>query len=346
MEVACQESTALAIRRASAVQLEPAVELLVASWPDGARQEQRAALASLIECPEADSFDLLIAERQGRLRGAVLGMAAAGGVASLWPPQLRVHEPPATATALHSALLDELQRQSVELVQVALHPHDETSSDWLERHGYAYIADLLYLRTQVGPAANAALVQPAANAALVQQLDFIPFAPDLSGRLAHILEATYEASLDCPRLDGWRRTSDVLASYRATGQFLPARWLLVQHRGDDVGCLLLTDHPHLDALEILYMGLAQPWRRRGWGQQLVQHAIEGVRRAGRRQLLVAVDRLNEPALRIYRRAGFVPWARRKILAQQLVSACRAGVALPTLSHLGDPRTTSASLYVS
>src|SRR5690606_13719752 len=148
-------------------------------------------------------------------------------------------------------------------------------------------------------------------------LEFVPCPPDANERLAAVVEATYEATLDCPRLDGWRATADVLDGYRATGEYDPSRWLIVRHQGQDVGCLLLTEHGESGHWELLYMGLARPYRGRGWGLRLVERALQEVRRAGRQQLVLAVDRQNHPALRVYRRSGFVPWARRKVLARRL-----------------------------
>ena len=86
-------------------------------------------------------------------------------------------------------------------------------------------------------------------------LVFEPYREADHGRLARIIEATYEGTFDCPRLQGARDTDDVLAGYRSTGEFDPCRWLIVRHADRDVGCVLCADHPQFDNMELLYMGL-------------------------------------------------------------------------------------------
>ena len=65
-------------------------------------------------------------------------------------------------------------------------------------------------------------------------------------------------------------TEEVLSGYRTTGVFDPQRWLLVRQDGEDVGCLLLADHPTSSQWELVYMGLVPEVRGRGLGIELVR----------------------------------------------------------------------------
>jgi ribosomal protein S18 acetylase RimI-like enzyme len=60
----------------------------------------------------------------------------------------------------------------------------------------------------------------------------------------------------------------------------------------------------------MYMGLVPEARGRGWGRQITQHAQWSASRAGVERIVLAVDRVNEPALRMYRSTGFEMWDRR------------------------------------
>ena len=115
------------------------------------------------------------------------------------------------------------------------------------------------------------------------------------------------ASLDCPHIEPARGIDDVLAGYRATGVFDPARWLIVGHQGNDVGCVLLADHPQLDQWELIYMGVVPEARGRRFGLGIARHAQWLARQAGRERLTLAVDAANSPALDVYAAAGFVIW---------------------------------------
>ena len=93
---------------------------------------------------------------------------------------------------------------------------------------------------------------------------------------------SYEGTLDCPALNGVRDLPDVLASYRACGEFDPAeRWFIACRGERDVGCLLLADHPDADQWEIVYVGLVPEERGRGSGLALTRHAQWLARQAGR-----------------------------------------------------------------
>jgi ribosomal protein S18 acetylase RimI-like enzyme len=79
---------------------------------------------------------------------------------------------------------------------------------------------------------------------------------------------------------------------------------------------LLADHPDDDQWELVYLGVAPESRGQGLGMALARKALAMARRAGRRQLVLAVDAANAPAIEIYRRAGFEAWERRRIFLRR------------------------------
>jgi ribosomal protein S18 acetylase RimI-like enzyme len=139
------------------------------------------------------------------------------------------------------------------------------------------------------------------------------FDPGQKSRLAELIERTYEGTQDCPVLNGVRTTDDVVAGYRAVGEFRPENWLIASDRERDVACLLLADHPAFDQLELVYLGVIPQARGSGLGYVLTRHAQWMARQAGRGKLVLAVDADNAPALRLYAQAGFQSWDRRSVL---------------------------------
>ena len=127
-----------------------------------------------------------------------------------------------------------------------------------------------------------------------------------------MIEETYIETQDIPALNGVREIQDVIEGYERTGDFAPQLWLFVQAQGRDVGVLLLADHPRQNQFELIYMGLIPTARGRGWGAKLAGHAQQLTMAAGRERLVLAVDALNDPAIRAYTRVGFVEWFRRSV----------------------------------
>ena len=87
-----------------------------------------------------------------------------------------------------------------------------------------------------------------------------------------------------------------------------------------MGALILAEHPGLGNWELIYMGLAAPVRGRGWGESVVQFAIDVAAQQGAERLVCAVDAANQPALDVYRRLGFIEWAERIVYARLCAQA--------------------------
>jgi GNAT superfamily N-acetyltransferase len=259
-----------------------------------------------IRSGEISTDGLWEARRRGELVGAIFSQVQQGKTAVVWPPRLVPGEPPETAHRLLADSAAWLAQQGVRIAHALLERVDRFEDTVLRGGGFAPLATLLYLVSLEGELPASPPGGP---------LEFEMYHPGNHHRLAGVVQATYEHSLDCPSLDGVRDVEDVLAGYRGTGSFCPSRWLIVRQADRDCGCLILADHPEEENWELLYFGLVRSARGHGWGKQIVQYAQWLTRRAGRCRLVAAVDAANRPALDIYTAAEFRAWDRRHVYAR-------------------------------
>jgi len=280
-----------------------ALRLVFSRLPAEDRTEQVETLLADAASGAASVEGLLGARSGGRLVGAVFSQIQPGKTAAVHTPRIIPHQPATTAEKLLDAACDWLNRRQVHMVQVLLRTDDRADHALLRRGGFDYLADLLYLVSLEGEFPTSPPKGP---------LQFEAYYPENHRRLARLVDATYQQTLDCPRLNGVRQIEDVLAGYRATGVFDPNRWLIVRHQGRDVGCLLLADHPRQGNWELVYMGLVPSARGHGWGIDITRQAQWLTRRAGRPRLVLAVDAENHPAVRMYALSGFQAFDRRGV----------------------------------
>lgn len=285
-----------------------ALRLVLAPAP-GQRSVAEVARTAADRAADPDAWrGLFVALRDGRLVGAVWVEPQPGGTASVHPPRLVADETPSTAAALLSTALDWLARRGTRLAQALLETDAGADAQELREAGFHHAADLLYLVSQAA-AFPESLPQ--------SSLEFLPLDPRQRQRMARVVERTYEGTLDCPELNGVRQINDVLAGYQSVGVFDPQLWLLARAADRDVGCLLIADHPATEQFEIVYMGLVPEARGNGWGVELVRAAQWLAKRAGRKQLVLAVDASNAPAIAAYAAAGLVAFDRRSVFLRVL-----------------------------
>jgi RimJ/RimL family protein N-acetyltransferase len=246
---------------------------------------------------------LWVAYRSQRLVAAGLAQVQPGRTAVVSPPRVAADEPPETARGLLAGVVADLSREGVRLAQTLLETDHGPEADLLTACGFPHVSNLLYLVSVDG-------VFPTSRPN--DRLEFASYAAGQRQRMAQLVERTYQGSLDCPAVDGVRLIEDVLESYRATGVFDPARWLIVRHRESDIGCVLLTDHPRNNQWELVYMGVVPEARGHGWGLAMARYAQWLTRQAGRKRLVLAVDAANVPAIATYAAAGFVAWDHRSV----------------------------------
>lgn len=178
--------------------------------------------------------------------------------------------------------------------------------------GMTHVGDLAYLRRP--PPQNPRRVDPASLAwpdgVSVRRVGDLSD-PAQRRALIEALDKSYEDTLDCPELCGVRTTEDVLASHKATGDFDPEHWWLVQLDGRPEGCVLMSRCPDQGALELVYLGLSTALRGRGLGRLLLDRAIRSASDVSTTSVTCAVDRRNTPALALYRGLGFSEFTARR-----------------------------------
>ena len=248
-----------------------------------------------------DMKGLFQARRAQQLVGAAWGQVVPGRSAFCCPVSLVPGEPEGTAIRLQSAVDEYLNSERVAIVQAVLPVRAVTDAARLVRAGYHHLADLDYL---VCTFDRYPREQPRGD------LEFQRCTPADEMQLGELIERTYAGSLDCTELEGIRAIEDVLTGYRKTGEYRPDWWLFARHGGEDVGCVLLADHPEHDQCELMYLGLVPEVRGRGWGVQVIRYAQWMIGQLPRERMVLAVDDNNWPAQGVYSVTGFDHWDRR------------------------------------
>ena len=149
------------------------------------------------------------------------------------------------------------------------------------------------------------------------RLEFVSGAENKRTELISMIEATYQQSLDCPKLQDMRSTNDILDGYQQQGAIPVDGWSFVHHANTAIGCLLMNAFEGKKFWELTYFGLIPEARGQGWGTQVVQQACSHAAKAGAELLITTVDQANQPALAIYRQLGFMPMENNEIYAKQL-----------------------------
>lgn len=226
---------------------------------------------------------------------------------------------------LSTALDSQFRQRGVNFVQWATDANsaDRTSqamqpagSSWCHRFGFDAIGTLDYLCGPVSDRAGEPFQIDSERAIRFRKLSW----SDASAfhDLANLVQDTYSDTLDCPRLSEFRTTEQVLQGYQTSDSFDPALWYIATDPiGKEVGCAIFATHginkrfrdehgPSAGSVEIVYMGLKADSRGKRYGEQIVQHSFDVAREVGANQVLLAVDRINTPAMSIYLRAGLKP----------------------------------------
>lgn len=237
-----------------------------------------------------------------------------GDTACVWLPP----DQGGTELALLRGAAAFVDQRKIPLAQLVVSAEDGYSTEACQTAGFPKFAKLIYLYLEL--ASDGRRRELSSLPASPPVLRFVGNAGREPERLQRAIAQTYVDTLDCPALDGVRPLDQVLDGYRSQGRHWPEHWYLVQAGGQDVGALILAEHPGLGNWELIYMGLAAPVRGRGWGESVVRFAIDVATRQGAERLVCAVDAANEPALNVYRRLGFIEWAERVVYARLCAQA--------------------------
>ena len=186
------------------------------------------------------------------------------------------------SSALLGGAAEFVDALKIPLAQMVVGEHDGYSDALNERCGFPRFAGLAYLFAEVTklPVASDDLAASPGEVQPRGDLQFVARAGDEPQRLGALLEQTYVGTLDCPALDGVRPMHEVLEGYRSQGRHSPGDWYFVQKHGEDVGALVLAEHPGLGNWELVYMGVIPAARGQQCGEQIVQFALDVAARRG------------------------------------------------------------------
>jgi mycothiol synthase len=294
--------SAPSVRRCPPHHRPAALQLLLAAREPALRE----GLAECIAAVAADdsAWDGLFVIGDDRPAAALWVQCTAGNTAVVWPPPIDEF----SSDPLFKAAASFVDERRISVAQMIVSESDGFAPDAMERRGFALLAKLAYLFADVARSSAQKSQTP-------QSLQFVPHAGRDLAQLSHVVEQTYQGTLDCPRLDKVRAIDDVLAGYREHGVHRPEHWYLVAEKGHNLGVLLLTDHPSVNNWELIYMGVVPNARGRRLGEAIARFALATAQRGGAERIVLAVDSANAPAIAMYRRAGFVEWDQRTVYAR-------------------------------
>lgn len=214
--------------------------------------------------------------------------------------------------AVVTASLDHARRslsREIRLSQGLPEPGDDAACDAFRGAGFASVGHLLYLRRDLTEDSRAAPMDWPSEIGLRSVMSLERGSSDRVA-LAEAMRNSYEGTLDCPELCGLRDIEDVIDSHRAVGEWRPGLWWVVMNGPHPAGCLLLNPSPEHDSVDLVYLGLGRGIRGQGFGGHLLTLGIHEASKIGLGSMTCAVDRRNDPALRLYARFGFTTWAER------------------------------------
>ena len=205
--------------------------------------------------------------------------------------------------------------EEIAFVQAMLDPGADADVKAFVQAGYVFLAELIYLRRELSAPAE----EPPTG------LTWKSFDSTDEDRLARVIEETYVGSQDCPGLRGLRSMKDVVAGHKASGIFRPQSWWIPTLAGEPVGCVLVngcTNQP--DADEVVYIGVRPDDRRRGLGRAMLRHALSEAWQRGIKEMNIAADSDNTPAVRLYEQEGFGPVDWKQVFIKRATAHRQAG----------------------
>jgi mycothiol synthase len=294
----------------------------------------------------AESQNVSLAGLWGAYRGdepvaAALLIDGPGRTAMIFVAPISRRSPSGAMAALLKRLCDSIDPKRTRLLQALLDPGQQRERDALVEAGFNELASLHYLEhaithavmhrasTSIGAGAGSSASSGSssgAGASIIESsleldpawgLKAVRWSERDKPLFARAIQASYEATLDCPGLLGLRQMDDIIAGHMGSGQHIAELWLTLFHSDEPAAVMLLNTVPSRQAMELVYLGISKPWRGRGLGGRLVRHALEQARRHDAKSMLLAVDEINTPAMALYRKHGFVATGRKLAMIRVL-----------------------------
>lgn len=294
--------------RISADRIEDAIRVLV--------RGDRAAAARFMSYARSSKLSLKhlwgILNAQEGIEATVLVAPAPGRTAMLFASRAISPGMVPVIGGLVNAAIDGLGDTPVALAQALVDPAEHHEEAIFKAGGFQRMAELDYLER---PIPRFGSVTPPE---LPPDTTIESWNESDREMLEALLERTYEHTLDCPGLSELRKTSDILDGHLASGTHTPEWWLILRINGRPEGTLLLNRGSDGDTIELVYLGLGVESRGRGFARLLLTHGLSLLDNDRSRSIVLAVDRANMPAIRLYRRAGFRFSVRRIALVRPIV----------------------------
>ena len=275
---------------------------------------QVQALLETLSGPEGAEYLFWWARGIRGPRAAAMGRLGGGRTATVFHSRTRRNRDVRVVSALLERLTEAIFDAGGVYAQALIRPLDRYAGAACAAAGYEFLTQLVYLRLPVG----------GGRAGDVEALDWKTVDQTGEELLKRVIAETYVDSRDCPGLLGLRSMEEVLAGHRGSGIYTPAGWLL-PHKGDEcVGCILINDSGDRgDDVDVVYLGVRPPWRRRGYARAMVARAVAYAESRWKSSVTLAVDAANTPAVNLYRAEGFTETARRDVWAKRRRHAARA-----------------------
>jgi mycothiol synthase len=313
-----QSSAAFQVRPVQRAEVHAALQLILGSQGRPAAEEHVVDFLRYAVYRGLDLNDIWLATHNGRMVWAILPVISPGKTMLLFSP---THVPAdyqdTCVCPLVECVVEHYRNRTVDLAQVLLDPGDAGAVAMFKTCHFEPLAELIYLDRDV---------RRGVDAALPGGFSWEGYSTAAHGDFARAVSATYDGSLDCPRLNGRRNIDDVIEGHKAAGEFDPKLWFLLRDRsngsagataGATAGVLLLNRSTRTDSLELVYLGLARQYRGKKLGDAMMRHAINTASGIGSRRLSLAVDSNNAPALRLYQRHGMTRLCSRIALLRDL-----------------------------
>jgi ribosomal protein S18 acetylase RimI-like enzyme len=300
---------AVVIEPARREEMAAAFRLLFQHLDEEDRESRVANALKMLRERELNPAGMLVAEADGELRGSLFFQPVAGASGLIWPPQILVDTTAGVEDQLLSEACRRLADQGAKLVQCLLSPQEIFLGASLERNGFRHITQLWYLRhdLQFSPR-------------FFQRMDLLTYqsyASCVTDQFHRTLLRTYEATLDCPEVNGVREIEEIIAGHKSQGRHNPQNWWLASQQDRPIGVLLLAEVPDLKSWDLLYVGVEPEARGQGFGRELVRKALWEARIVEAPQLTLSVDARNQPALNLYQSLGFETYDQREVFLKIL-----------------------------
>lgn len=295
-------------------QASEALRLIFARSPLGVD----VAVADYLRQATVHAWDLSLIQGAfdpaGSVRWAIAPMMQGGGGVALAMPERPIRGVnESVASELIDRLAVRLANAGCSLLQGLIDPERRFVARCLKQSGFSRAASLLYLVRRIGGD------MPVADA-----IDSVPYSPANHARFVRVLGRSYEGSLDCPALSGLRTDEASFASHRQA-LFEPDLWrLYVDADGRDVAIALVNPMSDGGGFEVAYLGVVPEARGRSIGLRVIVDVLRRCVTRSEGVLVLAVDESNEPARRMYARAGFAFAQRRDAWVRALSPVRSAG----------------------